>query len=275
MATAVTRPERRIANRERLIFALDVPDLDGARELVTRLGESVVFYKIGLELATSRHYFELLDWLVARDKKVFTDLKLYDIPATVTAAVRQLSRSGASFLTVHGDRAIMEAAAAAKGAQLKILVVTVLTSIAPQDLAEMGIGLSVEELVLLRARQAVAAGCDGVIASGLEAEPLRKALGPQPLIVTPGIRPADGARAHAGRDAGGPATQARAGMPAGEQRREQLPGLVADDQRRVVTPTIAFRSGADHIVVGRPIRDAADPYAAATAIQQEIAGVFG
>lgn len=243
MAAAITSPARRIANRERLIFALDVPDLEGARELVTKLADSVVFYKIGLELATSRHYFELLDWLIARDKKVFTDLKLYDIPATVSAAVRQLSRSGASFLTVHGDRAIMEAAAAAKGEQLEILVVTVLTSIAPRDLAEMGIGLSVEELVLQRAQQAVAAGCDGVIASGLEAAPLRAALGPRPKIVTPGIRPADASR--------------------------------NDDQRRVVTPTSAFRAGADHIVVGRPIRDAADPYSAAAAIQQEIAGVFG
>lgn len=243
MAAAITTPARRIANRERLIFALDVPDLEGARELVTKLADSVVFYKIGLELATSRHYFELLDWLIARDKKVFTDLKLYDIPATVSAAVRQLSRSGASFLTVHGDRAIMEAAAAAKGEQLEILVVTVLTSIAPRDLAEMGIGLSVEELVLQRAQQAVAAGCDGVIASGLEAAPLRAALGPRPKIVTPGIRPADASR--------------------------------NDDQRRVVTPTSAFRAGADHIVVGRPIRDAADPYSAAAAIQQEIAGVFG
>jgi orotidine-5'-phosphate decarboxylase len=243
VAAAITPSTRTIANRDRLIFALDVPDLKGAQALVTRLADSVVFYKIGLELATSRHYFELLDWLLARDKKVFTDLKLYDIPATVTAAVRQLSRSGASFLTVHGDRAIMEAAAQAKGEQLKILVVTVLTSIAARDLADMGIGLSVEDLVLARARQAVAAGCDGVIASGLEASPLRTALGPQTLIVTPGIRPADSSR--------------------------------SDDQRRVVTPTLAFRSGADHIVVGRPIRDAADPYSAAAAIQQEIAGVFG
>jgi orotidine-5'-phosphate decarboxylase len=136
----------------------------------------------------------------------------------------------------------MEAAAGAKGEQLAILVVTVLTSIAPRDLTEMGIALSVEELVLHRARQAVAAGCDGVIASGLEAAPLRATLGPQALIVTPGIRPQ---------------------------------AAVANDQRRVVTPTLAFRSGADHIVVGRPIRDAADPYLAATAIQEEIAGVFG
>jgi orotidine-5'-phosphate decarboxylase len=248
VVAASTAPARRIANRERLIFALDVPDLKGAQALVTKLADTVMFYKIGLELATSRHYFELLDWLIARDKKVFADLKLYDIPATVTAAVRQLSHSGASFLTVHGDRAIMEAAAAAKGDRLEVLVVTVLTSIAPRDLAEMGIGSSVEDLVLLRARQAVAAGCDGVIASGLEAEALRRVLGPQPKIVTPGIRPADAS-----------ATQR----------------AVADDQRRVVTPTLAFRSGADHIVVGRPIRDAADPYSAAAAIQQEVAAVFG
>ena len=203
----------------------------------------MVFYKIGLELATSRHYFELLDWLIGRDKKVFTDLKLYDIPATVTAAVRQLARCGAAFLTVHGDRAVAEAAAQAKGGELKILAVTVLTSVAPADLAQMGIALTVEELVLQRARQAVAAGCDGVIASGLEAAPLRAALG----------------RAAADRDARHPAGRRRS----------------CDDQRRVVTPTLAFRSGADHIVVGRPIRDAADPYRAAAAIQEEIAGVFG
>jgi orotidine-5'-phosphate decarboxylase len=236
VATAITETAPRVATRERLIFALDVPDLAGAKALVTRLGDSVLFYKIGLELATSRHYFELLDWLIARDKKVFTDLKLYDIPATVAAAVRQLSRSGASFLTVHGDRAIMEAASQAKGERLKILAVTVLTSIAASDLAAMGIGLPVEQLVLQRARAAAATGW-------LEAAALRAALGPQPLIVTPGIRPANGAR--------------------------------ADDQRRVVTPALAVRSGADHIVVGRPIRDAADPYLAATAIQAEIAGAIG
>jgi orotidine-5'-phosphate decarboxylase len=242
VAAALTDTARRIANRERLIFALDVPDLAGAKKLVGRLGDSVVFYKIGLELATSRHYFELLDWLLANDKKVFADLKLYDIPATVTAAVRQLAGSGATFLTVHGDRAVAEAAAQAKGERLKALAVTVLTSVAQADLAESGIALTVEELVLKRARQSVAAGCDGVIASGLEAARLRAALPAHALIVTPGIRPADG-------DAG--------------------------DQRRVVTPTLAFRSGADHIVVGRPIRDAADPYRAASAIQEEIAGVFG
>ena len=243
VSAAAAKPAREIAARERLIFALDVPDLPGAKKLVTRLADTVAFYKIGLELATSPHYFELLRWLVDQDKKVFADLKLYDIPATVGAAVRQLSSSGASFLTVHGDRAIMAAAGAEKGAQLKILAVTVLTSIAPQDLVDMGVTLSVEELALLRARQAIASGCDGVIASGLEAARLREALGRGPLIVTPGIRQADATR--------------------------------NDDQRRVVTPTIALRAGANYIVVGRPIRDAADPYQAAAAIQTEIAAAFG
>jgi len=138
---ADVHPAAQIPARERLIFALDVPDLAAAKRLVTRLADSVAFYKIGLELATSPHYFELLDWLLAQDKKVFTDLKLYDIPATVSAAVRQISKSGASFLTVHGDRAITEAAGQAKGERLRILVVTVLTSVTPSDLTEMGIGL--------------------------------------------------------------------------------------------------------------------------------------
>jgi orotidine-5'-phosphate decarboxylase len=243
VSAAIAKPAVEIAPRERLIFALDVPDLTRAKRLVGRLADTVIFYKIGLELATSPHYFELLRWLIDHDKKVFTDLKLYDIPATVAAAVRQLSKSGASFLTVHGDRAIMTAAAAEKGDRLKVLAVTVLTSIAPQDLVEMGIGLTVEELALQRARAAVESGCDGVIASGLEAARLRQTLGASPLIVTPGIRPAEAAR--------------------------------NDDQRRVVTPTLALRSGADYIVVGRPIRDAADPYRAAAAIQTEIAAVFG
>jgi orotidine-5'-phosphate decarboxylase len=232
---------RRIPARERLIFALDVPDLAGAKRLVGTLGDAVWFYKIGLELATSPHYFELLRWLIDNGKRVFTDLKLYDIPATVAAAVRQLRDSGASFLTVHGDRAIMEAAAKEKGAELRVLAVTVLTSIADADLKDMGVTTSVGELVELRARLAIASGCDGVIASGLEAARLRAALGPRALIVTPGIRPASAA--------GG------------------------DDQRRVVTPTRAFEAGADYIVVGRPIRDAADPRRAAAAIQAEIAAV--
>jgi len=232
-----------IPPRERLIFALDVPDLAAAKKLVGTLGDSVAFYKIGLELAASAHYFELLSWLVERGNRVFADWKLYDIPATVGAAVRQLARSGASFLTVHGDRGVVAAAAAEKGERLKVLAVTVLTSVAPGDLAETGVTTPLDAYVEQRARRAVAAGADGVIASGLEAARLRAALGAAPLIVTPGIRPAD----------------AKGG----------------DDQRRVVTPTRAFEAGADHIVVGRPIRDAADPRGAALAIQEEIAALFG
>jgi orotidine-5'-phosphate decarboxylase len=228
--------------RERLIVALDVPSAGAATKLVERLADSVVFYKIGLELAMSPGYFDLMDWLLARDKRVFADLKLYDIPVTVAAAVRQLRDCGASFVTVHGDRAICEAAAANKGADLRVLAVTVLTSMNQDDLRQMGIQHSVAELAALRARLAVTAGCDGVIASALEAAALRALLGPQPLIVTPGIRSTG--------EAGG-------------------------DQKRVATPRRAFESGASYIVVGRPIRDAADPSAAAEAIQSEIATVFG
>jgi orotidine-5'-phosphate decarboxylase len=228
--------------RERLIVALDMPDSGRARALVETLGDAVGFYKIGLELATTAGYFDLLDWLLSRGKRVFADLKLYDIPATVAAAVRQMSNSGASFLTVHGERSILEAAAANKGHSLQILAVTVLTSMNRDDLKAMGITLDVEALTLERARQAVAAGCDGVIASALEAESLRRELGSDALIVTPGIRP--------GGQAGG------------------------DDQKRVASPANAFRRGADYIVVGRPIRAAADPYAAACEFQREIAAVF-
>jgi orotidine-5'-phosphate decarboxylase len=228
--------------RERLILALDVPDFDQAKALVESLGDAVSFYKIGLELAMTRDYFRLLDWLLARDKRVFADLKLYDIPATVAAAVRQISRTGASFLTIHGDRAIMEAASGNKGDTLQVLAVTVLTSINRNDLEAMGITLDVEALTLQRAEQAIECGCDGVIASGLEARRLRESLGAGPLIITPGIRPLG----HAGND----------------------------DQKRVVTAADAFRAGADHIVVGRPIRAASDPYRAACDFQREIAAVL-
>lgn len=228
----------RIAPHERLIVPLDVPDIESARALVERLGDSVHFYKIGLELAMSGRYFELMQWLLDQGKRVFADLKLYDIPATVSAAVRQLATSGATFLTVHADRAAAAAAAGAKGPDLRILAVTVLTSTSQEDLRQAGIGLALPDLVLRRARDAVAVGCDGVIASGLEARALRAALGPDALIVTPGIRPA---------------------------------GAANDDQRRVVTPAEAIAAGADYIVVGRPVRDAADPYRAASAIQAEIA----
>jgi orotidine-5'-phosphate decarboxylase len=224
--------------RDRLIFALDVADPARARALVEQLGDAVGFYKIGLELMMSGDYFPLMDWLLERDNKVFADLKFFDVPATVAAAVRQLARHGATFATVHGNQGIMEAAAAAKGDHLKILAVTVLTSLDRGDLDDLGFACDVEKLVISRARRAFEAGCDGVVASGLELPALRRAVDRRLLVVTPGIRPV-----------------------------ENRP---ADDQKRVVTVDQAFRDGADYIVVGRPIRDAQDPRAAAEAIQASI-----
>lgn len=231
-----------IPPRERLIFAMDVADPAAARRLVEVLGDSVEFYKIGLELFMSGGYFELLDWLAARGRKIFVDLKFFDVPATVAAAVRQLARHGVTFATVHGNQGIMEAAAQAKGA-MKVLAVTVLTSLDRGDLDDLGFACDVERLVLSRARRAFAAGCDGVIASGLELPALRHAVDGRLLVVTPGIRPV-----------------------------ENRP---VDDQKRVVTVEQAFRDGADYIVVGRPIRDAADPRAMAESMQASILAAVG
>jgi len=230
---------KNIPAKDRLIFAMDVPDCDRARTLAEELGDSVTFYKIGLELMMSGGYFELLDWMLARDKKVFCDLKFFDIPATVGSAVRQLKDRGASFVTVHGNQSIMEAAAENKGDSLKILGVTVLTSLDRGDLDDMGFDCDVSDLVLSRARRALEAGCDGVISSGLEVPRLREFVDSRLVVVTPGIRPVDN-------------------KPAG-------------DQKRVVTVDTAFSNGADYIVVGRPIRDADSPRAAAEAIQATIA----
>ena len=228
-----------ISARDRLIFAMDVADCDSARKLADELGDAVTFYKIGLELMMSGGYFELLDWMLERDKKVFCDLKFFDIPATVGSAVRQLKDRCATFVTVHGNQSIMEAAAENKGDTLKVLGVTVLTSLDRGDLDDLGFDCDIGDLVLSRARRALEAGCDGVISSGLEVPKLREEVDNKLLVVTPGIRPVDN-------------------KPAG-------------DQKRVVTVDTAFGNGADHIVVGRPIRDADDPRQAAEAIQATIA----
>ena len=230
-----------IARAERLIVALDLPSAAEAKALVQQLGDAVRFYKVGLELFSSDGYFELIEWLAARGNKVFADLKLYDIPETVSRAVANLRSSGASFLTVHGHRSVMQAAAREKGA-LKILAVTVLTSFDQRDLEEMGATRTVEQLVLSRARGALETGCDGVIASGHEAAKLKAEFGNKLLVVTPGIRPA-----------------------------ENKP---ADDQNRTVDVAQAFANGADYIVVGRPVRAAKDPRAAALAIQSTISKQF-
>jgi len=230
-----------IPPEDRLIFALDVPTVEEAKQLVLTLKEAVQFYKVGLELFASGGYFELIDWLVEQDKKVFADLKLFDVPETVRSAVRQLSRRPITLTTVHGNDGILEAACREKG-DLKILAVTVLTSLDQGDLKDLGFEVDVHRLVLSRARRALEIGCDGVVSSGLEAKALRDHLGGKLLIVTPGIRPV-----------------------------ENRP---ADDQKRVVTVEEAFRSGADYIVVGRPIRNAPDPYEAALQIQGTIEGLF-
>ena len=229
--------------RERLICALDLPSPDAARQFVATVGDAVVFYKIGLELFMAGGYYELLDWLIQRNKKVFVDLKFFDVPETVRASVRALRGRGVSFATVHGNQSIMEAAASDKG-EVKILAVTVLTSLDQGDLNDLGFRCNVEQLVLSRARRAFEAGCDGVISSGLEVTRIREELGDRLLVVTPGIRPV-------------------------ENR------TTVDDQKRVVDVKQAFRNGADYIVVGRPIRQAEAPAAAAEGIQETIAAVFG
>jgi orotidine-5'-phosphate decarboxylase len=229
-----------IPRRERLIVALDVPSASEARAMVERLGDAVAFYKIGLELSTTGQYYELLDWLVKRGNRVFCDLKLHDIPETVRRAVANLRGRGVSFLTVHAERGVMSAAVKERG-EVKILAVTVLTSTGQADLAEQGYGGKVEDLVTKRAGTAAELGCDGVITSGLEVASLRARYGEKLLYVTPGIRPL-------GEDAG--------------------------DQKRVVDVAQAFTNGADYIVVGRPVRDAPDPKAAAEAIQKTISGMF-
>ena len=235
-------PDRALPpRRERLIVALDVASVAEARALAEKLGDSVCFYKIGLELMTSGGYLDLLDWLTARGNKVFADLKLYDIPETVRRAVANLRGRGITFATVHGHRSIMQAAVAEKG-EIRILAVTVLTSFDQRDLDEMGVAGSVERVVLDRARAALDTGCDGVIASGLEVPKLKAEFGDRLLVVTPGIRLAQVKR--------------------------------PDDQRRTVDPARALRSGVDYIVVGRPVRESPDPKAAAEAIQATIASIF-
>jgi len=230
-----------IPARERLIFALDVPDLERARALVDTLGESVVFYKLGLEFFLSGHYFELAAELRAQGKKIFADLKLFDIPATVASAVRQLARHEVDFCTVHGNDSMLKAAADAKG-DMQILAVTALTSLDQGDLDDLGFQCDARTLVLSRARRALALGCDGVVSSGLEVPALRESVDHALITVCPGIRPIFNDEVSA-----------------------------VNDQQRIVTPGKAISTGADYLVVGRPIRDAADPRAAAEEIQAQIA----
>jgi len=225
--------------RERLIVALDAPDIATAEHWVESLGDSVVFYKVGMELIYGGGGLPLAQRLIAAGKHVFIDLKLHDIPNTVEHATSQIARLGADFLTVHAYPQTMRAAVAgAKGSGLKLLAVSVLTSSDDSDLAEAGYALGVRDLVARRATQAESLGIDGLVSSAAEASLLRAAHKPPFLLVTPGIRPA---------------------------------GVGVGDQKRVATPASAIRDGADYLVVGRPVTAAPDPRAAAEAIVDEIA----
>ena len=230
-------PPVTIAPRDRLIVALDLPDVAAAQAMVARLGDSVSFYKIGYQLAYAGG-LSLVRPFTEAGKKVFVDLKLHDIGNTVARGVESIATLGATFLTVHAYPQTMKAAVeAAAGSDLKILAVTVLTSYDDADLAAAGYRLGVSDLVEARARQAQELGIDGLVCSPEEAASLRKIVGDQMKLVTPGIRPA---------------------------------GAATGDQKRIMTPGRAIAAGADYLVVGRPVMEAADPKAAADSIVAEI-----
>jgi orotidine-5'-phosphate decarboxylase len=228
--------------RDRLIVGLDLPDVEAAEAMIARLGDSVTFYKIGYQLAYAGG-LPLIRKLADAGKKVFADLKLHDIGNTVASGVESVTKLGATFLTVHGYPQTMKAAVQGRaGSSLKILAVTVLTSYDDDDLHAAGYRLGVTDLVEARARQAQALGVDGIVCSPEEVANLRRIVGHQMSLVTPGVRPA---------------------------------GSAPGDQKRVMTPGRAIAAGADHVVVARPVMQAADPRAVAEAIVEEITLALG
>ncbi len=229
---------KQIELQDRIIVALDVSSPELAKEMVRRCESHTRYFKVGLQLFMAS-YFEVVDWILDRGHKVMLDLKFFDIPETVKLAVEQVNSRGVSLATIHGNDAIISAAMEARG-DLQLLAVTVLTSFGEEDLRAMGMTQSVEDLVLFRARRALELGCDGVVSSGLEAERLRRDLGDKLLIVTPGIRP--GANVRDG----------------------------SDDQKRIITAGRAIATGADHVVVGRPITKAEDPVRVIEEMQEDI-----
>lgn len=230
-----------VETRDRLIVALDLSSVEAAEALIARLGDSVTFYKIGYQLAYAGG-LSLVPKLAERGKKVFADLKMHDIGNTVAKGVESVAKLGATFLTVHAYPQTMKAAVEARGSSLKILAVTVLTSYDDDDLHAAGFRFGVPDLVEARALQAQALGVDGLVCSGEEAATVRGIVGAQMALVTPGIRPA---------------------------------GSAVGDQKRIMTPGRAIAAGADYLVVGRPVVEAADPKAAAEAIVAEIAQAGG
>ena len=225
--------------QEKLIIALDVADISAAKKLVDDIADDAIFYKIGLELMMSGDYFELVKWLKNRGKKIFADLKLYDISETVGRAVKNLAQYEIDLLTIHtASRGIMEQAAANKG-KMQVIGVTVLTNLDQKDLGEMGFdpNLSLENLVIKKTELALNSGLDGIVASALEAKNLRQKFGEDFLIVSPGIR---------------------------------LEAIANDDQKRVADVKTALKNGSSHLVVGRPITRDANPKAAAQRFNQLI-----
>lgn len=229
--------------RERLIVALDLPTVEAAQGVVARIGGAASFYKIGYQLIPVGG-LDLARRLSAAGNKVFLDFKFHDIGATVERGTASVARLGADFLTVHAEPDVLKGAVAGRGRdpRLKILAVTVLTSLDQTALARIGLTTPIEDLVLRRAEMAAEAGADGVVASAREAAAIHARFGGALLIVTPGVRPK---------------------------------GAGVDDQKRVATPAEAIGAGADYLVVGRPVVEAADPQAAAKAIVADIAGVRG
>ena len=230
-----------IPNTQRLIIALDGMGINRAKQLVEELGEAGVFYKLGLELFMSGEYFTFLDWLDKKQKKVFADLKMFDIPQTVGSSIGVLANTATHFVTVHGNQDILEAAVSAKK-DMKVLAVTALTSMDKNDIQDLGFQCSIKELVFSRAKRALEVGCDGIVSSGLEVKQIREKFANQLITVTPGIRPVD--------------------------------NLLDDDQKRSVTAAQAFNNGADYIVIGRPITRAAQPAAVVHSMQQTIHNLF-
>lgn len=238
------------ASKDFIVFPLDVPSPEAAKSLVNLLANDVGMFKVGLELFI-RSGPELVRWILrAGNAKVFLDLKLHDIPVTVKRAMAQVAELGIFFATVHcgESRAMLEAAVEGAGGRVKVLGVTVLTSVSPADVAEAGYrerySRDLQALAMKKAAMAKAAGCAGIVCSGQEVQGIKAAFGDGFQAVTPGIRPVGG-------------------------------GVTADDQSRIVTPAMAIQRGSDYLVIGRPIRDAADPQAAARAVAAEIRGALG
>ncbi len=224
---------------ERIIFALDVSSYEEAKSWVEKLKPYVKFYKVGLQLFLSSG-FKIVDWIVENDLNVMLDLKLFDIPKTVGSAVKQLNRRGIKYITVHGNNDILKAAVDAKE-DVEVLAVTVLTSLDRADLKDLGFECDVKELVLSRAKRALELGCDGIVCSGLELPEIRREFGNKFIVVVPGIRPVENTQ---------------------------------DDQKRKVNISYAFKNGADHVVIGRPIRNSADPVQTVKEFQREIVSVL-